>query len=105
VIAPSESDRNDALSDKAVAEFVAAGTWLDCCCEISGIVNTEATSYELKHEAENWASTQGVPPIGYISNGMLIAAALARGIAYRRTGPNACLAVEPNLVGQSRGRA
>jgi hypothetical protein len=45
--------------------------------------NTSGTSYGLKHVAEH--------DIGYVTNGMFIAAAIAEGFTIKRDGPNARL--------------
>jgi hypothetical protein len=47
-------------------------------------------SYSLKHAAERWAAAHGSKG-AYVSNGALIAAALARGLTVRRRGINALI--------------
>ncbi|MGA7713922.1 MAG: hypothetical protein WCA81_18665 [Rhizomicrobium sp.] len=63
--------RRDMLSDGSCRQFEMAVTWLRLCSRTKR-VNRGQTTYGLKHEAEAWARS-------YISNGMLIAAALHLG--------------------------
>jgi hypothetical protein len=66
----------------ALAQFTAARFWLGHFAKIKA-PNPRGTSYGLKHIAER--------DIGYTTNGVFIAAALAEGFSVRRVGdsPNA----------------
>src|SRR5262245_46601900 len=76
-----EMYRTVMLTPEALREFSHA------CFYLSRIKRTKNinshSSYHLKHMAEKTSPTH------YISNGMLIAAALYLGLKYRRYGPNA----------------
>jgi hypothetical protein len=63
--------RLEMLSECCCRQFCSAVSWLAQCGRTKGIARGE-TSYGLKHEAERWAGH-------YISNGMLIAAAIHLG--------------------------
>jgi hypothetical protein len=82
-------NREAMLSDEACAEFAAARDWLQGQGRAPHINRRSGSSYSLKHEAERCAGR-------YISNGMLIAAAVALGFRVARKrggGPNVHLNV------------
>jgi hypothetical protein len=68
---------------RSLAQFMAARGWLSKFSKIQAL-NKRGTSYGLKHGAED--------DIGYVTNGVFIAAAIAEGFTVRRTessSPNA----------------
>ena len=74
--------RDDILHQRSLAQFVAARGWLRRFDKIK-TVNNRGTSYGLKHVAEH--------DIGYVTNGVFIAAAIAEGFTIKPEGPNARL--------------
>jgi len=73
------AQRKEMLSEQSCLQFCIAGAWLNQCGRIVD-VNRSASSYALKHEAERWAGR-------YVSNGMLIAAAVHLGYSVRQCRP------------------
>jgi hypothetical protein len=67
---------------RSLVPFALARDWLAQFRKIKGI-NRHGTSYGLKHVAEH--------AIGYVTNGVFIAAAIAEGFTIQRDGPNAYL--------------
>jgi hypothetical protein len=65
---------------RSLAQFMAARGWLRQFSRLKAS-NRRGTSYGLKHFAED--------DIGYVTNGVFIAAAIAEGFTVRRAGPNA----------------
>jgi hypothetical protein len=65
---------------RSLAQFMAARGWLRRFSKIRAL-NRRGTSYGLKHCAED--------DIGYVTNGVFIAAAITEGFNVRRVGPNA----------------
>ena len=77
--------REDMREPKSLAQFMAARGWLKQFRKIKAL-NRGGTSYGLKHCAED--------DIGYVTNGVFIAAAIAEGFTVRRAehdSPNAWL--------------
>jgi hypothetical protein len=75
--------REDMREPKSLAQFMAARGWLRQFSKIKAL-NRRGTSYGLKHCAED--------NIGYVTNGVFIAAAIAEGFTVRRAefgSPNA----------------
>jgi hypothetical protein len=64
----------------SLAQFIAARRWLSQWGKLKSL-NQRGSSYGLKHVAED--------EIGYVTNGVFIAAAIAEGFRVRREGPNA----------------
>ena len=75
-----ESRRAEMLSPHCLDEFERARRFLRLFPKLKTI-NDRGTSYGLKHAA--------APTIGYTSNGMFIAAAIAEGFKFKRNDPNA----------------
>jgi hypothetical protein len=73
-------ERARMLMPDALTQFETARVWLRRWKKTQKL-NYRFTSYGLKHAAER--------EIGYISNGLFIAAAIAEGFDYCRKGPNA----------------
>jgi hypothetical protein len=67
--------RADRLSDRYLDEFERSRRWLRLIPKRQTI-NRAGSSYGLKHQAEDY--------IGYVSNGMFIAAAIAEGFRVKR---------------------
>jgi hypothetical protein len=59
---------------KLAAQMERATAWLMRCTKTQAI-SRAATSYGLKHLAEDWHAARGAPHGGYISNGVLLMAA------------------------------
>lgn len=79
------SRKRDSIREpRSLASFTAARRWLNQFGKIKAI-NKRGSSYGLKHVAEH--------DIGYIANGVFIAAAIAEGFTVQRAegGPNAWL--------------
>jgi hypothetical protein len=77
--------RESTRAPRSLAQFVAARGWLRQFSKTEAL-NRRGTSYGLKHFAED--------DIGYVTNGVFIAAAIAEGFTVRRTesgSPNAWL--------------
>ena len=81
-IATFERDRASICEPTSLAQFMAARGWLSRFDKIKAL-NKLGSSYGLKHVAER--------DIGYITNGVFIAAAIAEGFTVRRMdgSPNA----------------
>jgi len=77
-------NREQIREPRSLAQFMAARQWLSRFAKIKA-VNKCGSSYGLKHIAER--------KIGYVTNGVFIAAAIAEGFATQRAnyGPNAWL--------------
>ena len=77
-----ETNRQSIREPRSLAQFLAACRWLSQFAKIKTL-NKRGTSYGLKHVAER--------EIGYCTNGVFIAAAIAEGFRVRREGrsPNA----------------
>jgi hypothetical protein len=77
-------DRERICDSNCLAEFIAARGWLKQFAKLKSF-NKRGSSYSLKHVAEH--------DIGYVSNGVFIAAAIAEGFRVQRIGdsPNAWL--------------
>jgi hypothetical protein len=71
--------REDMRTPRSLAQFMAARGWLRQFSKIKAL-NRRGTSYGLKHCAED--------DIGYLTNGVFIAAAIAEGFTVRRSQPN-----------------
>lgn len=83
--------REDMLRPWAVDEFMKACHFLSQFGQRLTI-NTRSSSYGLKHEAERFHSELAGPVYSYdpyVSNGMLIAAAVHLGFKLKQVGPNA----------------
>ena len=70
-------DREDIRKPRSLAQFMTARGWLRRFGQLKKI-NQRGTSYGLKHHAED--------EIGYVTNGVFIAAAVAEGFVVRRAG-------------------
>ena len=70
--------RESIRESRSLAQFVAARGWLQQFSKIKAL-NRRGSSYGLKHCAED--------DIGYLTNGVFIAAAIAEGFIVRRTDP------------------
>lgn len=81
---------------EALAQFTAARFWLSHFSKLKA-VNPLGSSYGLKHVAE--------PDIGYCTNGVFIAAALAEGFTVRRVddSPNALFNISTKAWGTRNG--
>jgi hypothetical protein len=80
-----EKDRQAIREPDSLVQFLTACRWLGQFAKIK-VLNKRGTSYGLKHIAEK--------EIGYVTNGVFIAAAIAEGFRVRREGrrsPNAVL--------------
>jgi hypothetical protein len=79
-----QKDREAMLGDCAIREFECACEWLDQQPRTKNPNRTIGSSYTLKHMAEKEVE------VGYIPNGIFIAAAIARGFKITRPedGPN-----------------
>jgi hypothetical protein len=86
-------ERNDIQQPSALAAFVATRIWLRQFNKIKTL-NRTGTSYGLKHVAEC--------DVGYITNGVFIAAAFAEGFRVARVGnsPNAWLNISKTAWGR-----
>ena len=76
-------NRKKMLEARSQDRFVLAREWLQQFPKVKGFNRRKGTSYGLKHAAE--------PAIGYVTNGVFIAAAIAAGFQVERFGPNAYL--------------
>jgi len=83
-------EREAICQPRSLVAFIATRKWLHGKPKISRL-NKKASSYGLKHVAEN--------EIGYITNGVFIAAALAEGFKVQRIGdtPNAWLNISSSV--------
>lgn len=77
-----DRERADLLSPSSIARFAASVKWLEQWSKTKKF-SRRGTSYGLKHVAEN--------DIGYVTNGVFIAAAVTAGFTTKREGPNAVL--------------
>jgi hypothetical protein len=73
-------ERERIREPQSLAQSMAARSWLRRFSKTKAL-NRRGTSCGLKHYAED--------DIGYVTNGVFIAAAIAEGFTARRTGPNA----------------
>jgi hypothetical protein len=79
------ADRAEFLTDGGVRQFIAARAFLNVPNLARKTMNSSRSSYGLKHDVERW--TRASDCNQYVSNGALIAAALALGLrASRETG-------------------
>ena len=87
-------DRKRIRDLDSLAEFIAARGWLRRFAKLEAF-NRRGNSYGLKHVAEH--------DIGYVSNGVFIAAAIAEGFRARRinNGPNAIFNISSAAWGRS----
>lgn len=82
-------DREEMLSPERIGQFIRARAYLEPFGKRQSF-NTKISSYGLKHRAENFHRDRGMN-YSYVSNGMLIAAALDLGFRVKPTGINALL--------------
>ena len=82
-------DREDMLTLERIGQFIRARAYLGLFGKRQSF-NTKVSSYGLKHRAENFHRDRGLD-YSYVSNGMLIAAALDLGFRVKPTGINAVL--------------
>lgn len=87
--------RQEMLTAGAVYEFTLAREFLARRGK-RATINNSSSSYGLKHQAEHTCGE-------YISNGMLIAAAIHLGFKIKRDGPNAYLNIASERTGASSG--
>jgi hypothetical protein len=92
-------DRSDMLSPKRVKEYRAARAFIEAMGTTKTVTTTSPSSYETKHVAERWAGQ-------YISNGMLIVAAIAMGLAIMnpKGSPNAHIGLSRRALSQPRAK-
>jgi hypothetical protein len=90
-------DRERIRDSNCLAEFTAARGWLRQFAKLKSF-NKRGSSYGLKHVAEH--------DIGYVSNGVFIAAAIAEGFNVQRIGnsPNAWLNISSAAWERKDGR-
>lgn len=69
-------DRADMFHPRSINSFVRARRWLEKQPRTKNVNDLAGSSYGLKHVAE--------PEIGYVSNGVFIAAAIAAGFTVER---------------------
>jgi hypothetical protein len=79
------------------SSFEQARTWIRANLEKRETVNDFSGSYGLKHLAEK--------EIGYITNGVFIAAMLAEGYTFQRSGPNAFFNASTRSIRAAQRRA
>jgi hypothetical protein len=80
-----ERSRAHMTSPHGVEEFERALAFVEARCRPTKAITTHAGSYGYKHMAENWHRRElGDAADCYVSNGALIAAALALGYRHRR---------------------
>lgn len=84
--------RSEMLGDQQILQFIAADAFLCSAGAPIKTLNRKRSSYGLKHDVEGWLERHGVD-MTYVSNGMFIAAALARGFRGEPGEPSS-----PNLV-------
>lgn len=92
------ANRAEFLTDGGVRQFIAARAFLDVPDLVRKTMNKSCSSYGLKHDVERWTLASHCNQ--YVSNGALIAAALALGLrASREAGSFNCAfnAREPTL--------
>lgn len=68
--------QSEMLTEHYLRQFIRAEEWLSYIGCIKSF-RDEMNSYRLKHEAERWAGD-------YIANGMMIAAAVTKGVPIKR---------------------
>jgi hypothetical protein len=90
-------DRKRISDSDSLAQFVVARGWLRRFSKLKS-VNRRGSSYGLKHVAEH--------DIGYVTNGVFIAAAIAEGFSVRRieSSPNAWFNISSAAWEQQRSR-
>jgi len=88
-----QEDRKRIRDLDSLAQFVVARGWLSKFAKLNSF-NRRGNSYGLKHIAER--------DIGYVSNGVFIAAAIAEGFSVRRidNGPNAVFNISSAAWGE-----
>ena len=91
--AARERHRARMLEPEALEEFDRAVSFIAGNLEPGARINNDASSYDLKHRAEDWHHANGTP--AYISNGMFIAAMLNQLYRARITGINCKFNVSP----------
>src|SRR5262249_30734520 len=81
-VARFREDRESICEPRSLAQFIVARRWLSQFTKLKSL-NKGGSSYGLKHIAEH--------DIGYVTNGVFIAAAIAEGFSVQRIGnsPNA----------------
>jgi hypothetical protein len=79
-----KTTREQLTDERSLEGFVRARDWLSLWPRTKRVYNF-GTSYGLKHVAGK--------DIGYVTNGVFIAAAISLGISFRMDGPNALLAL------------
>lgn len=89
-----EERRKLALSGAA---FNATCGWISLRLRKAKRLNRKRSSYGMKHIAEK--------EIGYITNGVFIAAMIACGYSVKRIGPNACFDVAEASVSEAEQRS
>jgi hypothetical protein len=87
-------DREEMLTPERIGQFIRARAYLEPFGKRQSL-NTKVSSYGLKHRAENFHRERGVN-YSYVSNGMLIAAALDLGFRVKPTNINAFLNISSN---------
>lgn len=92
-------DREDMLTPEGIGQFARTRTYLEPFGKRQTL-NPKVSSYGLKHRAESFHRDRGVE-YSYVSNGMLIAAALDLGFKVKPEGINAFLniASKPGSAG------
>jgi len=75
-----ERDRATLLDDRSLAQFMGARQWLRQFTKTKAVNPRAGSSYGLKHVAE--------ADIGYVTNGVFIAAAAAEGFIVKRCRPD-----------------
>jgi len=92
---PRLKDRSDMLSSKRVEEYRAARAFIEAMGTTKTVTTTSPSSYETKHVAERWAGR-------YISNGMLLVAAVAMGLPILTSNgsPNAHIGLSRRALSQ-----
>ncbi|MGD0109413.1 MAG: hypothetical protein ABSC06_36085 [Rhodopila sp.] len=88
-------ERAAMLEPRSIGQFGAAQRWLGEFKKLSR-PNKRGTSYGLKHVA--------APSIGYCTNGMFIAAAVAAGFSLKRVGANAYFNISSEAWDPARAR-
>lgn len=89
-----------------VAQLATAGAFLRLLRPTATATDGSPGSYGLKHDAERWGRAHGMAP--YVSNGALIAAAVALGLPMRRhpgDSPNVGVGVSRQDLSRLRAEA
>lgn len=98
-IARKAADRDRMLTEDALEQFNRSVEFIIAELGMPVIKGKPASSYYLKHRAEEWIATAGAAD--YVSNGMFIAAAISEGFKPRQiTGLNCNFAVDPPRMRQ-----